>query len=124
MTRQELLDAIPGFVEANWPKNDTAALGGERTPGRGEAVVAITRFILEVMPDDQRELDDAHLPGAGARQLWSAWECHDCEETGPSESGNADAEASAHAVAEGHHTFASHVSGRHYFGPDRREDET
>lgn len=71
------------------------------------------------LTDDSQPPD--HLPGAGARQLWSAWECHDCEETGPSESGNADAEASAHAVAEGHHAFASHVSGRHYFGANAAE---
>ena len=34
---QQLWDAVPGFIERHWPKNDTAAEGGAPTPGRGDA---------------------------------------------------------------------------------------
>lgn len=51
MNKQEMLDAIPDFVERHWPKIDP--LGRVRTPGRGEAAVAISAFILEVVPEDQ-----------------------------------------------------------------------
>jgi hypothetical protein len=46
--KQELLDMIPVFVEKHYPKNDTAAHGGPATPGRGEATVLLTRFIMEL----------------------------------------------------------------------------
>jgi hypothetical protein len=53
MRKQELLDAVPAYVDEHWPKNDTAAEGGPATPGRGEAAVAITRFIMDTVPDDK-----------------------------------------------------------------------
>jgi len=52
MTKEQLLAAVPDYVDRCWPKSDTAAQGGPATPGRGEAVVAITRFILDVVPED------------------------------------------------------------------------
>lgn len=56
VTREELLNAIPDFVDEKFPKNDTAASGGAATPGRGDAVVLLTQFVLaatgaESMPD-------------------------------------------------------------------------
>jgi hypothetical protein len=47
ITVQQLWDAVPGFIERHWPKNDTAADGGAPTPGRGHATVTVSRFITE-----------------------------------------------------------------------------
>ena len=44
---QQLWDAVPGFIERHWPKNDTAAEGGAPTPGRGDATVTVSKFITE-----------------------------------------------------------------------------
>jgi hypothetical protein len=51
VTRQQLRDAVPDFIETYYPKNETAAAGGAATPGRGEAMTVIAAFITEVMPD-------------------------------------------------------------------------
>jgi hypothetical protein len=47
-TLQQLLDALPDFVERHWPKNTTAEHGGPATPGRGEAMAAVAMFITEL----------------------------------------------------------------------------
>ena len=46
MNQQQMLSAIPSFIEEHYPKNRTAADGGPPTPGRGEAVVLLTRFVM------------------------------------------------------------------------------
>lgn len=46
---REILDLLPDFIEEHWPKNDTSAKGGPKTPGRGEATAAITLFVAEVL---------------------------------------------------------------------------
>jgi len=56
-TKHRLYDAMPGFIEKHWPKNNTAATGGPTTPGRGEAMAAIAMFIAE-LPDGE-PLSDA-----------------------------------------------------------------
>jgi hypothetical protein len=56
VTKEDLLAAIPAFVERHYPKNGTAAQGGERTPGRGEAAVLLARFVGELpKPEEDRE---------------------------------------------------------------------
>lgn len=73
MTKQELYDAIPEFVDRHWPKNDTAAHGGAPTPGRGEVAVLLTRFVTEAVPDD---------PSASRLQGWR-FHASDSGKTGP-----------------------------------------
>lgn len=56
MTKEGLYAAIPAFVERHYPKNGTAAHGGEPTPGRGEAAVLLARFVGELDgPEDVGE---------------------------------------------------------------------
>jgi hypothetical protein len=50
----DLREAVPEFIEKHWPKNNTAAGGGEPTPGRGEAMVTMGMFLAE-LPELTRE---------------------------------------------------------------------
>lgn len=54
-TPQQLLEMIPEFVERTFPKNDTAANGGEPTSGRGEASVLLTRFVMYIQESPLEE---------------------------------------------------------------------
>lgn len=47
-TKDDLYSAVPDFIDKHFPKNKTAAQGGEPTPGRGDAMAAIAMFIAEL----------------------------------------------------------------------------
>lgn len=61
-TKQQLLDAIPQFVESVYPKNDTAEEGGAETPGRGAAAALLARFVVWAF---ENHVDVRDLPGHG-----------------------------------------------------------
>jgi hypothetical protein len=49
MSEQELMELIPEFVEEEFPKQDTEGL--IKTPGRGEAAVLLTKFLMHAFKE-------------------------------------------------------------------------
>jgi hypothetical protein len=65
-TLNQLFETVPGFIEDNWPKNSTAASGGDPTPMRGEATTIIARFLLSLEPGGMQAFEPTGAtPGHG-----------------------------------------------------------